>query len=220
MPIVSSAMQTALEARVLRPVFIGFLDFENDPVRVWTGPGFFAPSGTGDALLDGEQFDHVGGLVNISDAVEDQGSGSPMTVTAAAADLDEPLLLQIVRDQRAWHMRKAVIWLGLLDEDEVTVIASPVRLKAGVIKELNVPAASGAQNSGLVTLTIDADFGDATGKALKVADHSTIWDGADTFGNYVQQLANRPAGLQGAHDVAQGTSSGVSIPDGFGRIQF
>lgn len=217
MPAIASPMQSALEARVLRPVFIGALDIESDPLYVWTGPGLFAPVATGDALLDGFQFWPVDGIINISDAIENTTSGSAMTITAAAADIDAPLLRQIIRDQRQWHMRRATIWIGMLADDDMTVIANPVRLKTGVIKDLQMSAAAGAANSGVVNLVIDVDRGGAVGRGMTFADHPALWDGEDTLGNYVQKLANRPAGLQGSHDVAPG---GFVIPPGFGRISF
>lgn len=218
MPPITSQLQSALEGRVLSPVFIAAFDIESDPLYVWTGPGLFAPEATGDALLDGFQFWPVTGILNISDAIEDTGSGAAMTITAAAADIDEPLLRQIIRDQRVWHMRRATVWLGLLDDDDMTVIPNPVRLKTGVIKDIQLPAAAGASNSGVVTLTIDVDQGGAVGRAMRFADHPALWDGEDTLGNYVQKLTNRPAGLQGSHDVA---NTGA-IPDlrGVGRIFF
>ena len=78
----TSTMQSGLASRVVRPVLIGRLDILGDAVNAWTGPGLFAPSGTGDSALDGQTFSPAAAFVSLSAVTEDQSTGGPVTVTA------------------------------------------------------------------------------------------------------------------------------------------
>jgi hypothetical protein len=77
-----------LAAATVRPVYIGYLDIKNDPLRGWTGPGTLLPSGTGDPDLDGQTFLSADGAVEITAFQQDMGIGGPVTITFAAAELD------------------------------------------------------------------------------------------------------------------------------------
>lgn len=188
----TSAMSTALAERVVRPVLLGRLDILTDPVIAWTGPGVFAPSGTGDAPLDGQIFVSVAPFIQMTNIVEDQGIGGPVTLSITGQDLDEDLLRQIVRDKRQWRGRSAWLWLALLDVDEATVIADPVRIKTGIMTQIQV--ASSAKDA-VVNVTIDRDIGNARSSAFRWVDHPRLFP-ADTFGTFVSKLANKPEGFE------------------------
>lgn len=186
----SSAMSTALDARVVRPVLIGRLDIQTDPVAAWNGPGVFAPSGTGDTELDGYTFDGIEGFIDLSSIKEDQGIGGPVTITAAAHDLDEVLLKQVVRDKRAWRGQAAFLWLGLLDDD-TNVISNPTRIKTGVMTAMEIRR---GPDTAAIIVTIDQDFGNASGAPFRILDHPRIWS-SDTFSTFMTALSNKPQGL-------------------------
>lgn len=186
---------------VLQPIYIIRLDIATDPVQVWTGPGIFAPTGTGDTALDGYTFDSAPAVLSLSDAIESSENGSPLTLTAPASELDEVILRQVVRDKRQYQGRKAWIWLGFLDtDDDTSVLSSPPirRIKFGHM--LSISITEDAENGGSASLIVDVDQGRARGRNMRVQDHNRIWDGEDTFGNYVQPLANRPQGITGSAD--------------------
>lgn len=187
----SAGMQTGLIARAVRPVLIGRLDILDDPVLAWTGPGIFAPSGTGDSALDGQTFMPSAAFVNLSAVSEDQSIGGPVTLTATAHRDDEPLLRQVVRDRRSWRGRPAYLWLGLLTEDEDAVIAHPVRIKTGVMSTMILNRE--ADTVG-IDVVIDVDLGNARSAPFRWVDHQRIHP-ADTFSTFVTKLANKPQGF-------------------------
>lgn len=188
----TTQMQTGLQQRVVRPVLIGKLDIENDPVAAWTGHGLFAPSSSGDSELNGTTFDDAESFVSISDIKEDRGIGGPVTLTAMGHDLDEDLLRQVVRDKRAWRGKDAFLWLGLFDTDEVSVIADPVRIKTGVMTKMKV---SRRDKNSVVEITIDADVRNANNAPFRWLDHTRIWS-SDTLTTFMITLANKPGGLE------------------------
>lgn len=194
----TSAMTTGLTDRVIRPVLIGRLDIQTDPVAAWTGPGIFAPSGTGDTELDGYTFDGIEGFIDISNIKEDQGIGGPVTLTATAHDLDDNLLRQLVRDKRTWRGQNAFLWLGLLDET-ANVISNPTRIKTGVMTSMEIQR---RPDDSSVVVTIDQDLGNASSPPFLILDHPRIWSG-DTFATFMTKLANKPQGFDDGRSTRQ-----------------
>lgn len=192
----TAGMKTALQGREIRPVLIGRLDFATDPIAAWNGPGVFAPSGSGDAALDGQTFSRVGAFVDLSVTKEDQGIGAPTTLTVTGHDLDEEALRQVVRDKREWRGRKAWLWLGLLNADQATVVSDPFRLKAGIMSQMVVRR---SQEGAVIEITIDHDLSNAQSAPWRWTDHARVYPG-DTFSTFITKLANKPEGL-GTSDV-------------------
>lgn len=199
-------MQTGLEDRVVRPVLIARLDILGDPVLGWTGPGLFAPSGTGDVAMDGQVFDPQTAPVDISDFTENQGIDEAVTITMAATDLDQDVLRQLIRDKRTYLRRKAWIWFGLLDETEAGVLPNPERLKTGYITSMKMMRSEGEE---VVEIVIDEDLGGVKGQELRILDHPRFWPG-DTFSSFVLALVNRPGGIKGAVSSGGGFGGGGS----------
>ena len=187
----TTAVETALAATAVRPVLIGRLDFATDPIKAWNGPGIFAPSGSGDAALDGETFTRVEAIVGLSTVTEDQGIGQAVTLTVTAHDLDEEALRQVVRDKRQWRGQPAYLWIGLLEENQATVIGDPFRIRTGVMTRMVVRRTAEAS---VIEITIDRDLSNARAAPWRWIDHTRVWS-ADTFSTFMTKLANRPQGL-------------------------
>lgn len=188
----TSAMQTALNQPTIRPVLIAYLDILSDPISMWTGAGTFQPTGSADAVLNGKTFHPDQSFADVSDIVEDQGIGGPVTLVLKANDLDEDALRQIVRDRREWRGRAAYLWLGLLNESLNAVHADPVRIKTGVMTRVVVNRSYGNVN---LEITVDLDLQNARSAPFRLLDHQRIHAG-DTFSSFMIELANKPSGLE------------------------
>ncbi len=188
---ITAGMVTGLEAGVVREVLLGRFDILTDPLIAWTGPGTLAPTSTGDAALDGQIFVNLAPFMEMTNIVEDQGIGGPVTMTISGHDLDEDLLRQIVRDVRQWRGRGAWLWLGLLNVDEATVISNPVRIKTGVMTQMTVHR---DREGATVSVTIDKDLGRSSSVPWRWIDHPRLF-AADTFSSFVIELANKPEGF-------------------------
>ena len=191
----TGAMQTGLSDRVIRFVLIGRLDIATDPVTAWTGPGIFAPSSTGDTALDGQIFVAMAPFAGLTNILEDQGIGGPVTLALTAHDLDFDVLQQIVQDKREWRGRKAWLWAGLLDEDEKTVISNPMRIKSGIMVDITIER---NLDESIAYITIDKDLGNAKSAAFRWLDHQALYP-SDTFSSFIIQLANKPQGIDTFH---------------------
>lgn len=180
------ALEDVLTAHVVRPVVAGWLDFETDPVRGWTGPGIFAPTGTGDTDLDGETFLAVGGAVEMTEIVEDRGIGGPITVSFAAGDMeDEEVFAQIVADRRAFMARRAKFWRFFLSEDEATVLPDFTVLFDGVMVSANTTRQTG--QPAIISVTCDQDTQKAVGAPTRLIDHQVFYP-TDTFSEFIIDL--------------------------------
>lgn len=188
----SAQTSQALQDNIVRPVLIGRLDFATDPIYSWTGPGLFAPTGSGDTALDGNIYDPAEAFIDISSIQENQGIGGPVTITAKAHLDSEPLLRQLVRDRRQWRGRPAYLWLGLLDSTEGVVFQYPTRIKTGVMTNMLIRRESDAAQ---VEIIIDTDLGNARSAEFRWLDHSRYHPN-DTWSSYILKLANKPLGVE------------------------
>ena len=188
----STAMQDAVEAPVIRPVLIAYLDIASDPISMWTGAGAFQPTGTPDAVLNGKTFVPDSVFADMSDILEDEGIGGPLTIILQGHDLDDAALRQMVRDRRQWRGRKAYFWLGLLNESLNAVYEYPIRIKTGIMARVVI---NRGKDNVSIELTVDEDLGNAKTAAWRITDHARIHS-EDTFSSFVTELANKPNGLE------------------------
>lgn len=182
-------LQARLTGPVVRPVFVGLLDFAGDPAYGWTGPGLFAPTGTGDPDLDGNIFSSVEAAAEISDFAEALSGARGVSVTFSGHDNDAPVMAQIVRDRRVWRLRKAKIWLFFLSDDEKTVYPEFRQLFSGVIAEAKTARRFG--QPATIILDLDVDIQNAGGAPARLIDHGRF-NPADLFSSFVIDLAKGP----------------------------
>lgn len=146
-----------LAAAEVRPVTVGFLDIHTDPVRGWTGPGTFAPTGTGDTDLDGFTFSSVEGAVEISDFIDNQDIGGEVTVSYAAGEMaDEEVFQQLIVDRRAWFGRRAKFWRFFLAADEGSVGSEFYTLFNGVMVGAGISRQAGGPS--VISIRCDQDI--------------------------------------------------------------
>jgi hypothetical protein len=208
-------LQDRVTAPVVRPVFVGLLDFAGDPAMGWTGPGLFAPTGTGDPDLDGNVFSSVEGAAEISDFVETLSGARGVSVTFSGHDNDAEAMRQIVRDRRVWRLRKAKIWLFFLSDDEKTVHPEFRQLFSGVIAEARTVRKFGAPAT--IILDLDIDLQNAGGAPSRLLDHARF-NPADAFSSFILDLAKGP--IAGAAAAAGGSAPRGSGREGPQRVRF
>lgn len=181
------ALEDVLAAATVRPVHVGWLDFKDDAVRGWTGPGTFAPTGTGDADLDGETFNSAEGVVDINGFGQDMGIGSPVTVTFAAGEMeDEQIFEQLVADRRAFLGRKARFWLAFLSADESAVLPEIEPLFSGVMVAADTERQVGSP--AVIRVTSDQDTQKRASAPVRWIDHQ-FYNPTDTASSFLNDLS-------------------------------
>ncbi|GAA4218611.1 hypothetical protein GCM10022253_19410 [Sphingomonas endophytica] len=115
-----AAAAAALDAAVVRPVFLCFLDILGDPLRACTAGRSLRLSGTGDLDLDDLTFDGLDPTVVEIGPVraKDGGSDAVSARLSGIVALDAPLL-NLVGDPATWQGRTARLWRMIRDADGV-----------------------------------------------------------------------------------------------------
>lgn len=207
-------VESKLAATVVRPVIVGWLDIKDDPVYGWTGPGIFAPSGTGDSTLDSNTFLSVAGAIQISDFREGANGSGGVSLTFSGEDNDAPVIKQIVRDRRAWQLRRAKIWLFFLNQDMATVSPDFTQLFSGIM--VNASTARQPGSPATISIDLDLDAGKTQGASARLVDHRRF-ETTDTFSSYVIDLSNGKPVTTGAPKATGGLVTPQSIGAGQAR---
>lgn len=179
-----------LVASVVRPVFIGWLDFATAPLYGWTGVGAFLPLGTGDPDLDGNTFPEAGAAVSISDFEQDTGIGGPLTIDFSAGEMDdEDVFQQLIVDRSAYLGRRAKIWLGFMNSDESAVLSDFEILFYGVMTSARTKRQTGQPS--LISVTCDQDLQKARTSPIRWIDHQFFYP-SDTASSFINDLSRGP----------------------------
>ena len=209
-----------VQAPVVRPVLVGWFDFLGDPAFGWTGPGLFAPSGTGDPILDNNIFSSAEGATEISEIVESAAGARPFQLSFSAHDNNADIIRQVVKDRRIWQLRRAKLWLFFLMDDEASVHPEFTQLFSGVIAQATTARQSG--QSATITLECDADLRAAFAPAARILDHRRF-NPTDTFSSLLISVANgststaQPRGRDGGGGGRSFTETALRGRGGFVR---
>lgn len=159
--------------RTVRPVYVGWLDIKDDPIYGWTGPGAFAPSGTGDAVLDSNVFLQLDSAVELSGFSVSADGTKPVRLTFSAHDETAAAMRQIVRDRRVWRMRRAKIWRFFMMPDNASVFPEFQQMASGFISRMTYSRSPGSPAT--IAVEIDSDLALTSGAPLRWIDERGPW---------------------------------------------
>lgn len=118
MPGPDATASAELQAPVLHPCWVGWLDFDGDPLRLTTAPYDVTFSGEGDPDLDGFTFVAADPrIIQISDVHHREDGSETVTASLSGLPVIDADLLNIIGDPSKWRGRAAALWLMLYDED-------------------------------------------------------------------------------------------------------
>lgn len=142
----------ALEQQVIRPVWLGFLDFLTEPVRVNTSGASITFSGTGNPDLDGNTFDGISAdVIDIGEVSTGESGTESVTATLSGiTGLDDEMLAEI-NDASNWQGRTCQLWRIIRDAANVQQ-GGVQHYYTGYMTDLEVNAAPDGQS---ITVTIE-----------------------------------------------------------------
>lgn len=115
-----AAAAAALNAGVIRPVFLCFLDVQGDPLRACTAGHDLSFDGTGNPDLDGKTFLGIDPtVVEISPVRNKDGGSEAVTAKLSGLLTLDAELLNLVGDKANWQGRLAQLWRIVRDENGV-----------------------------------------------------------------------------------------------------
>lgn len=197
----------ALDDEVIRPVYYGFVDFLNEPIRANTSGKTITLTGTGEPDIDGFAFDGLSAdLVDVSPVRASEGGSETVTVRLSAAiDLDNDMLNEI-GDPANWQGRSFRLWRAIRDCDGVQQGALQ-HYYTGYMIDLSINAAPGNQ---IMTVQVEnylAAFTDASNRSY--LDQSDF-DPADLSAQAALAIANGTSG----NTILNNTNSGGGFNNG------
>jgi hypothetical protein len=142
----------ALGDTIVRPPFLAYLDFLNDPLRATTWETSIQMADTGDPDIDGHLFSAVDPSFASISAVKRQTGGSD-TVTATLSGIVGPNsdLLDLLGDEMKWKGRDARLWFMVFDEEH-NRIGAVVPYYTGRMVDFSIAGKSISQK---VSITIE-----------------------------------------------------------------
>lgn len=184
----------ALSAQVIKPIYFGFLDFVNEPVRANTSGGDVTITASGMTDLDGTYIGINPDFVDVGEIKHSEGGNDSVEITLSALiDLDADMLTEISNSAN-WQGRTVRLWRVVRNADNLQQ-GGFQHYYIGYMTGLVVNAAPQNQT---MTLTIEG----------YVAAHS-----AASNGTYLDQERFDAGDLsaRGAISIANGTSGNPMI---------
>lgn len=123
---ITSALNTEFNTNSIRPFYAITLDFETDPIRLWTG--------TGTISFGGNSFTGGGNILGLSTASETgqiQANGSTITLSGISSDLISAAL------NFNYQSRDATIHFGALDSSNA-IISDPFIIFKGFMDIMTI----------------------------------------------------------------------------------
>lgn len=137
---ITSGLDTEFNTSAVRPFFAVLLDFEGDPIRLWTGLGTISFGGV--SYIGG------GNVLNIAPVNETgqiQANGSTITISGIPSDLISAAL------NENYQSRNAEIYFGALDSNNA-VIADPYMIFKGFMDVMSI-----AEDSETATMSVNLE---------------------------------------------------------------
>lgn len=183
----------ALSQPIVHPFWVGWLDFDGDPVRATTLPGglTLAAGQTGDADLDGHSWEHVpASIIEVSGVLHQSGGSDAVTVTLSGMPGPDAELFAALADRERWQGRIGRLWHGTHDGNRGNIVI------AGYYTGYMVQAALGGdpESGGRVTITLEDYLATLSQPRGRSYQDQAIYDPADKTAARIRAAANGTKG--------------------------
>lgn len=141
----SSAMQTASAAPLVRPGLLAYFDFASGPVRLWTG--------FGNLVWGGNTFSGMGDFLSI-ERVTEQRDIRASSLTLMLSGVSSDYIAYTLSTE--YRSREAKLWLCLFDSSNA-LVADPTVIFAGRMDTMTIQDSG---ESARIALTIESRLAD------------------------------------------------------------
>lgn len=108
---IDATASAALDAQVIKPVFLGFIDFLNEPMRVNTSGADLTLTGTGEVDIDGLPFMGLrADVVDIGAVANKAGGTDSITIKLSGLPVLDADVLDEIQDPANWRSREIRLW--------------------------------------------------------------------------------------------------------------
>lgn len=180
---------TALSGQVIKPIYFGFLDFVNEPIRANTSGADITISGV-NPDINGTYLGISGDLVEIGEIKVGQDGNDSLDISLSALiDLDNDMLNEI-GNAANWQARTVQLWRAIRDSTN-TQQGGYQHYYTGYMVDLQINAAP--QNQ-LISITVEgylAAFSDASNRTYLDQEK---YDAGDLSARAAIAIANGTSG--------------------------
>ena len=205
---ITSAMQTAVAANVLRPILLCELSFSSGYVRAWSGIGTLS--------WGGNSFLGVGKFGGFSDSPEAADIRST-SVSLSLSGIPSDLISLVLGD--SYQGRSAKVWFGLVDSS-MNIIADPILIFGGNMDTVQIQDTGSTSTLSITAENQLVDLHNPRERRFTDQDQQYLYPG-DLGLQYIAQIQNKtlnwgiappatPASYPGTSNPGQG--SGARIP--------
>ena len=183
---------SAIGAPTITTALLARLDFQTDTVFLWTGIMPIIPSGSGDSLLDGNQFEPIaeGVMVEIGENTFAQDGSSELQINLAVPATINASLAAAQTYPSEYQGRAATIWRAIMISS-ADPLAAPVwvfrRIRSGSMDKLEFQADGSTHN---VMLTIESHQGLVSSATNQTYLDQMRYDPADTSQDFAASIVN------------------------------
>lgn len=208
MPGPDATASAALSSPILHPCWIGWFDFDGDPLRVTTAPNDVPFSGTGDAELDGFTFLSADpSLVSISDVHHKEDGSETVTASLSGLPVLDADILNIIGDRTKWRGRAAALWLMLYDEN-LARVGNVWRFYTGTMSAVPIRPSTDSQT---IEVQIESYLASLSQASNRTYLDQQQYDPGDLSADAAIAIANGTSG-----NGLAGTGGGMSGGGGLG----
>ena len=201
---IDATASAALDANVIKPVFLGFIDFLNEPMRVNTSGADLTPTGTGDPDLDDLTF--IGLRADVVDigpvANRGDGTDSIQIKLSGLPVLDADMLAEIA-DPANWRSREIRLWRII--RNALNVQQGGIQhYYTGYMSNLTMPVTDKSQTIEVTVESYLAAYGPASNRSYLDQEK---YDSGDL---------SAPAAIAIGNNASGGSPAGVAFSPGVG----
>jgi hypothetical protein len=200
----------ALDAQHIRPVWFGFLDFADDPVRANTSGADITISGASDSDLNHTFFGITGDVVDVSEIKIGESGTDTVTVKLSGLRGPDIDLMNEIGDISNWQGRTARLWRMIRD----TSGSQQGGIQPYYTGYMMAATFEGDTDGQTIAITIEsylAAFSQASNRTyLNQADY----DPDDLTAQAIIAIANGVSGKQVVNNTPTG-STPSTLPGGF-----
>jgi hypothetical protein len=162
---IDATASAALSAQVIKPVYLGFVDFANEPMRVNTSGADLLLTGTGEPDIDGEVFLGLrANVVDIGPVANRAGGTDAVSVKLSGLPtLDDDLFAEI-NTAANWRGREVRLWRIIRNAANVQQ-GGIQHYYTGYMSSLTMPVSPTSQTIEVVVESYLAAYGPASNRS-------------------------------------------------------
>lgn len=162
---IDATASAALDETVIKPIFLGFIDFLNEPMRVNTSGADLTLTGTGEVDIDGIPFMGLrADVVDIGPVANRAGGTDSIQITLSGLPVLDADMLAEISDPANWRSREIRLWRIIRNAFNVQQ-GGVQHYYTGYMSNLTMPVSATGQTIEVTVESYLAAYGPASNRS-------------------------------------------------------